>query len=75
MRFLQGTLNKRPSIRNPVLDDLLKGDVARDDSQRRLLAQQSVAMLEQCCNDSKQCRNNVATQCAGLKIIVANCPV
>ena len=25
--------------------------------------QHSVAMLEQCCNYSKQCRNNVATLC------------
>ena len=66
MRFLQGTLNKRPSIRNPVLDDLLKlRDVARGDSQRRFLAQHSVAMLEQCCNYSKQCRNNVATRVLG----------
>ena len=40
-----------------------KGDVTRDDSQRRFLAQHSVAMLEQCCNHSKQCRNNVATLC------------
>ena len=45
----------------------LEGDVTRDDSQRRLLAQHIVAMLEQCCNYSKQCRNNVA-----LKIVVAN---
>ena len=37
------------------------GDATRDDSQRRFLAQQSVAMLEQCCNRSKQCRNTVAT--------------
>ena len=41
----------------------LKGDVTRDDSQRRFLVQQSVAMLEQCSNYSKQCRNNVATLC------------
>ena len=34
-----------------------------DDSQRRFLKQHSVAMLEQCCNHSKQCRNNVATLC------------
>ena len=40
-----------------------KGDVARDDSQLRFLAQHSVAVLEQCCNYSKQCRNNVATLC------------
>ena len=34
-----------------------KGDVTR------FLAQHSVAMLGQCCNHSKQCRNNVATLC------------
>ena len=34
-----------------------------DDSQRQFLAQHSFAMLEQCCNYSKQCRNNVATLC------------
>ena len=39
------------------------GDVTRDDSQGRFLAQHSVAMLEQYCNHSKQCRNNVATLC------------
>ena len=38
-----------------------KGDVTRDDSQQRFLAQHSVAMLEQLCNYSKQYRNNVAT--------------
>ena len=36
-----------------------KGDVKRDDSKRRFLAQHSIAMLEQCCNHS----NNVATLC------------
>ena len=40
------------------------GNVTLDDSQRRFLPQHSVAMLEQCCNPSKQCRkqcrNNVA---------------
>ena len=40
-----------------------KGDVTRYDSQPRVLAQHSVAMLEQCCNYSKQHRNNVATLC------------
>ena len=39
-----------------------KGDVTRGDSQRRFLAQHSVAMLEHYCNHSKQC-NNVATLC------------
>ena len=40
-----------------------KGDVTWDDSQRRCLEKHSVAMLEQCCDHSKQCRNNVATLC------------
>ena len=39
------------------------GDVTRDESQRRFLAQHNAAMLEQCCNHSKQCRNNVARLC------------
>ena len=38
-----------------------KGDV--NDSQRRFLAQHGVAMLEQYCNYSKQCCNNVAKLC------------
>ena len=42
---------------------MTKGDVTRDDSQRRFLAQHGVEMLEQCCNHSIQCRNNVATPC------------
>ena len=37
----------------------LKGDVTRDNSHRRFLAQHSVAMVEQCCKHLKQCRNNV----------------
>ena len=40
-----------------------KGDFTRDDLQRQFLAQQSVAMLEQCCDHSKQCRNNDAMLC------------
>ena len=39
------------------------GDVTRDDSQRPFLVQHSAAMLQQCCNHSKQCQNNVATLC------------
>ena len=38
---------------------VLKGDVIRDISQRRFLAQHSVAMLEQYCKHSKQCSHNV----------------
>ena len=38
----------------------IKGDVTLDDLQLRFLAQH---MLEQCCNHSQQCRNNVATLC------------
>ena len=50
---------------NPLTTEFytIKGDVTRNDLQRRFLAQHSVAMLEQCCNHSKQCRNNVATLC------------
>ena len=36
-----------------------KGDVTRDDLQRRLLAQLCIAMLEPRCNYSKQRCNNV----------------
>ena len=36
-----------------------KDDVTRDGTQRRFLAQHGVAMLEQCCNYSKQCCNAV----------------
>ena len=46
-----------------------KGDITREDSQRRFLVQHSVAMLEQCCNHS------VATMLqrfVELKIVVAN---
>ena len=42
---------------------MTKRDVTPDDSQQRFLAQHNAAMLEQCCNHSKQCRNNVATLC------------
>jgi len=38
-----------------------KGDVSRDDSQRRFSVQHSLAMLEQRCNHSKQYSHNVAT--------------
>ena len=42
-----------------------KGEVTRDDSQRRFLAKHS-AMLQCCsCNHLKQYRNNVATLCCG----------
>ena len=41
----------------------IEGDVTRDNSQRRFIAQHRVPMLEQCCSHSKQCRNNVATLC------------
>ena len=33
-----------------VRQSLHKGDVTRDDSQRQLLAQHILAMLEQCCH-------------------------
>ena len=50
----------------------LKGDVTRDDTQRRFLAQHSLAMLE---NNVATIRNNIATmlqRCFALKIVVAN---
>ena len=40
-----------------------KSDVTRDDSQRRFSEQYCVAMMEQCCNHSKQCRSNVVMLC------------
>ena len=36
-----------------------KGHVTRGDSQRGFLAQHRIVMLEQCCNNSKQCCNAV----------------
>ena len=51
------------------------GDVTRDDSQRRFLAQPSTAMLQQRCNHSKQCRNNVATLCCVKNRCWGSCPV
>ena len=55
-------LNKEP-LPTVLVSINTKGDDTWDDSQRRLLAQHSVAMLEQCGDHSKQCRNNVATLC------------
>ena len=37
--------------------------LTRDDSKRRFQAQHIVAMLKQCCNHSKQCRNSVVMLC------------
>ena len=50
----------------PILfksNQTLRLDVTREDSLRRFFAKHSIAMLEQCCNHLKQCRNNVATLC------------
>jgi len=41
----------------------VQANVTRDDLQRRFSAQHSVTMLEQCCDHSKQRRNNVTTLC------------
>ena len=41
----------------PRLKVMLHGTISNDDFQH------SAAMLKQCCNHSKQCRNNVATLC------------
>ena len=51
------------SGRQVISNSSLEGDVTPDDSQQLFLTQDMVAMLEQCCNHSKQCRNNVATLC------------
>ena len=53
---------KCASLAEPYTTDST-GDVTLDDSQRRFLVQHSVAMLEQCCNYSKQYRNNVSPLC------------
>ena len=52
----------------------LKADVTRDDSQRRFLAQHSVATL---LPHGFECYNTVPTLqcCVALKIVVANRPV
>ena len=55
------SLSELSSTDNLNLLSAHRGDFTRHDSQRRFLAQHSVAMLEQCCNHSKQCLNNVAT--------------
>ena len=44
-----------------------KADVTRDDLQRRFSAQHSVAMLQQCCNHSKQYRSNAVMLCCAKK--------
>ena len=56
-------ISSRLLVDETLLDivNMSYGDVTRDDSQRRSLAQHSVAMLEQCCHHLKQCRSNVAT--------------
>ena len=63
LRFCYSQAIARVSQRIRTRNWRYEGDVTRDDSQRRFLAQHSYAMLEQCCNYPKQCRNNVATLC------------
>ena len=49
----------------------LKGDVTRDDSQQRFLAQHSItALLPHCFECLQHCSNIVS--CVALKIVVAN---
>ena len=60
----QGLVISQPEMVIPTLQSsFMVMFKTRDDSQRRLLEQHYVAKLEQCCNHSKQCRNNVATMC------------
>ena len=47
----------------PCRQVICNSSLTPDDSQQRFLTQDMVAMLEQCCNHSKQCRNKVATLC------------
>ena len=60
---MSGSEKKKKRRQEHVRQSLHKGDVTREDLQRRCLAQHILAMLEKCCNYSKQCRNNVATLC------------
>ena len=57
----RGPLNFKKTIYWSTTSAVSKGDVTWDDSKRRFLAQHSVDMLKQCCNYSKQCRNDVVT--------------
>ena len=60
----QGLVISQPEMVIPTLQSSFKVMFkTRDDSQRRFLEQHGVAKLEQCCNHSKQCPNNVATMC------------
>ena len=49
-----------PTPQKPVF---IKGDVRQEDLQQQFFAQHYNAMLEQCCNCSKQRRNNVVNMC------------
>ena len=49
-----------------------KGDVTRDDSQRRFLAQHSINTLLRHCFEWLQHCSNIATLCVALKIVLAN---
>ena len=50
-------LSFRKTVKN------FQGNVTRDDLERRFSTQQRVAMLQQCGNHSKQCRNNAVKLC------------
>ena len=63
-KFVPGpTTPDQKTKRTTLRKSICKGDVTRDDSQRLFWEQYSVAMLEQWCNHSKQCRNNVVMLC------------
>ena len=62
-----GVGGARVQASHVVTKSSTKGGVTQDDWQRLFLVQYSVAMLEQCCNHSKQCRNNVAMLCSAKK--------
>ena len=49
-----------------------KGDVTRDDSKRRILAQHSIAMLEQCCNHAFE---TMSQQCCDAVLRIVSCSI
>ena len=59
--------------------DASKGDVTWDDWQRQFFkfSEHSISFLEQCCNHSKLCRNNVAMLCCtkNLMLWIVSCNI
>ena len=66
------TLSKSEEKRDSSQSSVNYGDVTRDDSPRRFLAQHSAAMLGQCCNHSQQCCNALLGLKSSLRIVSCN---